>query len=270
MCVRRFCVYLCICFLFWIHGKTLKVKDKQASINFVVNANPDKVCIRSPHVHHGIRRVLGWAKLNSQVAFSTAGVEQTEIVWVSGTRACSKRHASKVLPGLWKTVSDICWGGQLANLVLHRLVIFSSPRHSCPQSCKIYTLTFQMWRPFQNAWSPCATKGQAEHGTAKLGSEEVPAGSAGVEPGHGGGAAGRARPAEPARAADAICRLQRVPAGPAGQHTPTRTPHPPPAAESWPAAKPWERKQAKDQSTHVQSPPRPPLSALVEGRGKEA
>lgn len=60
--------------------ETLKVKDKQTSINFAVNTSSDKMNIRSPDVHHGIRRLLGWAKLCSQVAFSVGGVEQTEIV----------------------------------------------------------------------------------------------------------------------------------------------------------------------------------------------
>lgn len=200
----------------------------QTNINFAVNATSDKVHIRSPDVHHEIRSVYAGVGKTVQVAFSTAGVEQAGIVWVTVTRPYSdKKHASELLPALWKTVSDVCWGGQMANLVLLSLVIFQAQGIAAPSPVKFTCWHFQVVTlpKHLEQYQLCRqVSGWTQHNRAWLRSPLCAACRLRSCPHRRGcGAARRSRGdcagmLEPARAADAICWLHHRPGGSARRH----------------------------------------------------
>lgn len=89
----------------------------------------------------------------SQVAFLMAGVGQPELVWANGTKPRSEmRAASEVLPGPWKTASDVCCDGQVTNLVLICLVIPQVHGIAAHSPVKFTCWCFQMLSSSQNAW----------------------------------------------------------------------------------------------------------------------
>lgn len=82
-----------------------------------------------------------------------AGVGQPELLWANDTRPCSEmRPASEVLPGPWKSVSDVCCDWQLANLALLHLVIPQVHGIAAHSPVKFTCWCFQMSWPSQNSW----------------------------------------------------------------------------------------------------------------------
>lgn len=62
------------------------------------------------------------------------------------------RPASEVLPGPWKTVSDVCCDWQLTNLALLHLLISQVHGIAAHSPVKFTCWCFQMSWPSQNAW----------------------------------------------------------------------------------------------------------------------